>query len=100
MIALVVLKLLKGKDNYIYCENGEYNRDTNKSRFSINALLVDDNLTVLDSAQGFGIGYLISINKPDTHLPKRDITAYPAIDDFREAAPLTLPPWAFRVFVP
>jgi len=47
-------------------------------------LLVDDNLAVLDSAQRFGIGYLISISKPDTRLPKRDITSYPAIEDFRE----------------
>jgi lipopolysaccharide export system protein LptA len=35
--------IIKGKDNYIYCENGEYNRVTKKSRFSINALMVDDN---------------------------------------------------------
>lgn len=35
--------ILKGKDNYLYCEDGEYNRATSKSRFSVNALLVDDN---------------------------------------------------------
>jgi len=35
--------ILKGKDNYLYCEDGEYDRVTSKSRFSINALLVDDN---------------------------------------------------------
>jgi lipopolysaccharide export system protein LptA len=35
--------ILKGKDNYIYCEDGEYDRVTSKSRFSINALMVDDN---------------------------------------------------------
>ena len=35
--------ILKGKDNYLYCEDGEYDRATSKSRFSINALLVDDN---------------------------------------------------------
>ncbi|MDP2902917.1 MAG: GMP/IMP nucleotidase [Methylovulum sp.] len=47
-------------------------------------LLVDDNLAVLDSAQYFGIGYLISISRPDSQLPKRNITTYPAIEDFRE----------------
>ncbi len=47
-------------------------------------LLVDDNLAVLDSAQNFGIGYLISISRPDSQLPKRNITTYPAIEDFRE----------------
>jgi len=35
--------IMKGKDNYLYCEDGEYDRATSKSRFSINALLVDDN---------------------------------------------------------
>jgi lipopolysaccharide export system protein LptA len=35
--------ILKGKDNYLYCEDGEYDRATSKSRFSVNALLVDDN---------------------------------------------------------
>jgi len=35
--------IIKGKDNYIYCEDGEYNRVTSKSRFSINALMVDGN---------------------------------------------------------
>jgi lipopolysaccharide export system protein LptA len=35
--------ILKGKDNYLYCEDGEYDRATSKSRFSINALLVDEN---------------------------------------------------------
>jgi lipopolysaccharide export system protein LptA len=34
---------MRGKDNYMYCEDGEYDRVTSKSRFSINALLVDDN---------------------------------------------------------
>jgi lipopolysaccharide export system protein LptA len=35
--------ILKGKDNYLYCEDGEYDRVTAKSRFSLNALLVDNN---------------------------------------------------------
>ena len=47
-------------------------------------LLVDDNLEVLGSAQRFGLGYLISVNKPDTRQPKKQITDYPAIEDFRE----------------
>ncbi len=34
--------IIKGKDNYIYCEDGEYDRENSKSRFSINALLVDE----------------------------------------------------------
>jgi len=34
--------IMRGKDNYLYCEDGEYDRLTSKSRFSLNALLVDD----------------------------------------------------------
>ncbi|MDO9140084.1 MAG: HAD-IA family hydrolase, partial [Methylobacter sp.] len=47
-------------------------------------LLIDDSLAVLDAARQFGIAHLISVSKPDSRLPKKDITAYPAIEDFRE----------------
>ncbi len=47
-------------------------------------LLIDDSLAVLDAARQFGIAHLISVSKPDSQLPKKDITAYPAIEDFRE----------------
>jgi putative hydrolase of the HAD superfamily len=47
-------------------------------------VLVDDNLSVLASAQAYGIAHLISISKPDSQKPKRDIREYPAIEDFRE----------------
>ena len=51
------------------------------------ALLVDDNLTVLDSARQFGIRHLISVSKPDTKQPKKETGDYPAIEDFRELMP-------------
>ena len=47
-------------------------------------LLVDDSLAVLNSAKDYGIKYLISISKPDSRKPKRTITNFPAIEDFRE----------------
>jgi len=47
-------------------------------------LLIDDSLAVLNSARQFGIAHLISVSKPDTKLPKKQITDYPAIEDFRE----------------
>lgn len=47
-------------------------------------LLIDDSLAVLNSARQFGIAHLISVSRPDTKLPKKEITAYPAIEDFRE----------------
>lgn len=47
-------------------------------------LLIDDSLAVLNSAKQYGIAHLISVSKPDTRQPKKLITAYPAIEDFRE----------------
>jgi putative hydrolase of the HAD superfamily len=47
-------------------------------------LLIDDSLAVLNSAGLFGIAHLISVSKPDSQQPKRGITDYPAIEDFRE----------------
>jgi len=52
------------------------------------ALLVDDSLPVLHSAQLYGIGQPVSILHPDSSLPKRDHTApFPAIDDFLQVLP-------------
>jgi 5'-nucleotidase len=48
-----------------------------------NTVLIDDSLAVLHSARQFGIAHLVSISKPDSQLPNRQITDYPAIEDFR-----------------
>ena len=50
-------------------------------------LLVDDSLSVLESARQFGIAYLVSISKPDSTAPIRTITAFPAVEDFRALMP-------------
>lgn len=50
-------------------------------------LLVDDSLSVLRSARAFGIAHLVSISQPDSRAPKRDITEFPAIVDFRALMP-------------
>jgi putative hydrolase of the HAD superfamily len=47
-------------------------------------LLVDDSLAVLKSAKQFGIAHLISVSKPDTKMPKKQIIDFPSIEDFRE----------------
>jgi len=47
-------------------------------------LLIDDSLTVLSSARLFGIAHLISVSKPDSKQPKKNVTDFPAIEDFRE----------------
>lgn len=50
-------------------------------------LLVDDSLNVLRSAQSFGIAHLVSITQPDSRAPKKLITEFAAIADFRELMP-------------
>ncbi len=50
-------------------------------------LLVDDSLAVLRSARSFGIVHLVSISKPDSRAPKREITEFPAVEDFRTLMP-------------
>jgi GMP/IMP 5'-nucleotidase len=50
-------------------------------------LLIDDSLAVLNAARLFGIAHLISVSRPDTQLPKKEITGFPAIEDFRELMP-------------
>lgn len=50
-------------------------------------LLVDDSLAVLRSAQAFGIAYLVSISKPDSRAPVRQIQEFPAVEDFRALMP-------------
>ena len=47
-------------------------------------LLIDDSLGVLRSARQFGIGYLFSVSRPDSKLPKKQIDEFSAIEDFRE----------------
>lgn len=47
-------------------------------------LLIDDSLTVLNAARQFGIEHLIAVSRPDTQLPKKEVTGFSAIEDFRE----------------
>jgi len=49
-----------------------------------NTLLIDDSLAVLNSARDYGIAHLVSISRPDSGLPKKEIVDFPAIEDFRE----------------
>ncbi|MGR8930484.1 MAG: GMP/IMP nucleotidase [Gammaproteobacteria bacterium] len=50
-------------------------------------LLVDDSLAVLRTAKDFGLAYLVSISKPDSQGPMREITEFPAVLDFRGLMP-------------
>jgi HAD superfamily hydrolase (TIGR01509 family) len=51
------------------------------------ALLVDDSLAVLRSAQRYGIAHQIAVRKNDSRRPAREITEFSAIEDFRELMP-------------
>ncbi len=56
-----------------------------QQRFDKQAVLfVDDNLAVLAAAKQFGIGHLVAVAKPDTQQPRREVSGFLAIDDFRE----------------
>jgi HAD superfamily hydrolase (TIGR01509 family) len=50
-------------------------------------LLIDDTLTVLDSARAFGMGHLLCVRCPDSQRQAQATGAYPAIDDFRDLLP-------------
>ncbi|NJN47380.1 MAG: GMP/IMP nucleotidase [Candidatus Competibacteraceae bacterium] len=55
----------------------------------LNTLLVDDNLTILRTAQDYGVAYLLSILRPDSAQPPRIPGQFPAIHDFAELLPLS-----------
>jgi len=50
-------------------------------------LLVDDNMSVLDSARAGGIAQLVAVTRPDTKRPQTASAAYPGIVDFGELLP-------------
>lgn len=45
-------------------------------------LLIDDNYSVLRSAQNYGIRHLVTIAQPDSSKPPREAGEFPAIDSF------------------
>lgn len=50
-------------------------------------LFVDDSLSVLRSAKQYGIKHLLSIYKPDTQQPVKEIEEFEAIHSFKEIMP-------------
>jgi HAD superfamily hydrolase (TIGR01509 family) len=51
-------------------------------------LLVDDNLSVLRSAQEFCIHYLLCVHQPDTQAPDKDVGEFQALRTFRDLLPI------------
>jgi 5'-nucleotidase len=50
-------------------------------------LLVDDSSVVLASARTFGIAHLVSISKPDSQRPVKQVAEFAAVEDFRALMP-------------
>jgi HAD superfamily hydrolase (TIGR01509 family) len=50
-------------------------------------LLVDDNVSVLRSAQAYRIAHLVGVRRPDTRLPSRSVEGFPAIESFADIVP-------------
>ncbi|QSB01281.1 GMP/IMP nucleotidase [Methylomonas sp. EFPC1] len=50
-------------------------------------LLVDDSVAVLASAKTFGIAHLVSISKPDSQRPVKQVAEFAAVEDFRALMP-------------
>lgn len=46
-------------------------------------LFVDDSLSILQAAKDFGIGQVLAVSNPDSQQPIREISDYPAIQDYR-----------------
>lgn len=55
-------------------------------------LLVDDTLSVLRSAQQYGIKNLLAVLNPDSQSPQRNTEEFQAIKDFRDITPQTAYP--------
>lgn len=51
------------------------------------SLMVDDNLTVLQSARDFGVAQQLAIRKPDSQRPENSVDTFPSIRDFSEIIP-------------
>ncbi len=47
-------------------------------------LLVDDSLSVLRTARGYGIGWLLAVARPDTRAPARDPQDFLALASFKD----------------
>ena len=47
-------------------------------------LFMDDSEHVLDSAKAFGIAALVTLRQPDSTIPPREVTRFPAIHHFDE----------------
>ncbi|NNE63691.1 MAG: haloacid dehalogenase, partial [Gammaproteobacteria bacterium] len=52
-------------------------------------LLIDDNLTALESAANYGIAVVLAIFKPDSQAPAQSVGEFNAIHDFTDIMPVS-----------
>lgn len=70
-------------------ESAEFWRNL-ESRITFNplrSLLVDDNASVLDAARDHGLGWLLSIARPDLKAPPQETGGYTAVEHFHQIIP-------------
>lgn len=51
------------------------------------ALMVDDNVAVLEAARDYGIGQCIAVRRPDSRGPERESSPFAALDSFADIMP-------------
>lgn len=71
------------KENNLFWSHLQYHYAFDKAK----TVMIDDSIPVLRSAKRYGIAYLVAISRPDSAMPKKDITEFLAIEDFRELMP-------------
>ncbi len=53
----------------------------------LSTLFIDDSPPVLRAARDYGIAYLLTVTKPDSQRPARELQEFPAIESFRDILP-------------
>ncbi|MFQ6022000.1 MAG: GMP/IMP nucleotidase [Acidiferrobacterales bacterium] len=56
----------------------------------ISTVLIDDSLPVLKSARAYGIDQLVTVLKPDSRRPEKEVEEFPAIGSFKDIMPASL----------
>ena len=72
------------KESQLLWQQVEKDLGFDKSR----TLFVDDSLSVLAAAKGFGIGHLLAVANPDSQQPEKQISDYLSVSDYRTLLPI------------
>ena len=75
---------------YGFCKEDQRFWQVFQQRHGFNSersLMVDDNLSVLQSARDFGVAQVLAIRKPDSQRPENEVIDFPSVKDFSEIIP-------------